>query len=43
MTDPTTGYFNTLSNALEMKARIRTVNDKITYAAEVSILVRNPA
>lgn len=29
------GYFNALSNALEMKARIRSVNDKITYAAEV--------
>lgn len=30
------GYFNSLSNALEMKARTRSVNDKITYAAEVS-------
>ncbi|KAH9945180.1 uncharacterized protein BXZ73DRAFT_38973 [Epithele typhae] len=30
------GYFNTLSNALEMRARIRSVNDKITYAAEAS-------
>ena len=30
------GYFNSLSNALEMKLRVRTVNDKITYAAEVS-------
>ena len=29
------GYFNSLNNALEMKARIRSVNDKITYAAEV--------
>ena len=31
-----TGYFNSLSNALEMRTRIRSVNDKITYAAEVS-------
>ena len=30
------GYFNSLSNALEMRTRIRSVNDKITYAAEVS-------
>ena len=29
------GYFNSLSNALEMRARTRSVNDKITYAAEV--------
>lgn len=32
------GYFNSLSNALEMKSRVRLVNDKITYAAEVSQL-----
>ena len=25
-----------MSNALDMRARIRSVNDKITYAAEVS-------
>ena len=31
------GYFNSLSNALEMRARIRSVNDKITYAAEVGL------
>ena len=30
------GDFNSLSNALDMRARIRSVNDKITYAAEVS-------
>ena len=30
------GYFNSLSNALEMRVRTRSVNDKITYAAEVS-------
>lgn len=29
------GYFNTLSAALEIKSRTRSVNDKITYAAEV--------
>lgn len=29
------GYFNSLSNALEMRNRTRSVNDKITYAAEV--------
>ena len=28
-------YFNTLSAALEIKSRTRSVNDKITYAAEV--------
>lgn len=34
------GYFNALSNALEMKARIRSVNDKITYAAEMQSVLR---
>ncbi|KAI0091283.1 hypothetical protein BDY19DRAFT_934917 [Irpex rosettiformis] len=34
------GYFNSLSNALEMKARVRTVNDKITYAAEMQSVLR---
>ena len=34
--DKSIGYFNSLSNALEMKLRVRTVNDKITYAAEAS-------
>lgn len=29
------GYFNSVSSALEVKARTRSVNDKITYAAEV--------
>ncbi|TFY70457.1 hypothetical protein EVG20_g2541 [Dentipellis fragilis] len=33
-------YFNSLSNALEVKARIRDVNDKITYAAEVQSVLR---
>lgn len=28
-------YFNSLSNALEIRTRTRSVNDKITYAAEV--------
>ena len=31
-------YFNSLSNGLEVKARIRAVNEKITYAAEVGFL-----
>lgn len=31
------GYFNSLSNALEMKQRTKSVNDKITYAAEVRL------
>ncbi|KAI0049810.1 hypothetical protein FA95DRAFT_802839 [Auriscalpium vulgare] len=34
------GYFNTLSSALEVKARTRSVNDKITYAAEVQSVLR---
>ncbi|KAI0926118.1 hypothetical protein AcW1_008370 [Taiwanofungus camphoratus] len=34
------GYFNSLSNALEMKARTRSVNDKITYAAEMQSVLR---
>ncbi|TBU33286.1 hypothetical protein BD311DRAFT_748288 [Dichomitus squalens] len=34
------GYFNTLSNALDMKTRIRSVNDKITYAAEMQSVLR---
>ncbi|KAF7797096.1 hypothetical protein EIP86_008288 [Pleurotus ostreatoroseus] len=33
-------YFNTLSNALEMQARTRSVNDKITYAAEMQSVLR---
>lgn len=31
-----TGYFKSLSDALEVKARTSSVNDKITYAAEVN-------
>lgn len=34
------GYFNSLSAALEVKARTRAVNDKITYAAEVQSVLR---
>jgi len=34
------GYFNSLSNALEMKVRTRLVNDKITYAAEMQSVLR---
>lgn len=33
-------YFNSLNNALEMRARTRSVNDKITYAAEVQSVLR---
>ncbi|KAH9960848.1 hypothetical protein BC827DRAFT_1294551 [Russula dissimulans] len=35
-----TGYFNSLTAALEVKARTRAVNDKITYAAEVQSVLR---
>jgi len=28
------GYFNSLSEALEVKARTMSINEKITYAAE---------
>ncbi|KAI0749778.1 hypothetical protein C8Q80DRAFT_1102090 [Daedaleopsis nitida] len=34
------GYFNSLSNALDVRARIRSVNDKITYAAEMQSVLR---
>ncbi|KAI0303749.1 hypothetical protein B0F90DRAFT_1809452 [Multifurca ochricompacta] len=34
------GYFNSLSAALEVKSRTRSVNDKITYAAEVQSVLR---
>ncbi|TFK47777.1 hypothetical protein OE88DRAFT_1810874 [Heliocybe sulcata] len=34
------GYFKTLSTALEMKTRTNSVNDKITYAAEVQSVLR---
>ncbi|EMD31321.1 hypothetical protein CERSUDRAFT_119883 [Gelatoporia subvermispora B] len=34
------GYFNSLSNALEVRARTRSVNDKITYAAEMQSVLR---
>jgi uncharacterized Rmd1/YagE family protein len=35
-----TGYFHSLNAALEVKARTRAVNDKITYAAEVQSVLR---
>ena len=35
---PLKGFFNSLSDALEVKARTTSVNEKITYAAEVRIL-----
>lgn len=31
------GYFHSLSDALEVKARTMSVNEKITYAAEVGL------
>ncbi|KAF8501231.1 hypothetical protein BU17DRAFT_78426 [Hysterangium stoloniferum] len=34
------GYFHTVSDALEIKARIASVNEKITYAAEVQSTLR---
>ncbi|KAL6307450.1 hypothetical protein BKA93DRAFT_727365 [Sparassis latifolia] len=34
------GYFNSLSNALEVRARTKSVNDKITYAAEMQSVLR---
>jgi len=34
------GYFNSLTTALEVKARTGAVNDKITYAAEVQSVLR---
>jgi len=34
------GYFNSLSNALEIRLRLRSVNDKITYAAETQAVLR---
>jgi hypothetical protein len=34
------GYFHSLNAALEVKARTRAVNDKITYAAEVQSVLR---
>ncbi|KAI0342864.1 hypothetical protein BDW22DRAFT_1330016 [Trametopsis cervina] len=33
-------YFNSLSNALEMKTRVRVLNEKITYAAETQSVLR---
>lgn len=33
------GYFNSLNEALEVKARTMSVNEKITYAAEVMDLL----
>ncbi|EIN04900.1 hypothetical protein PUNSTDRAFT_75319 [Punctularia strigosozonata HHB-11173 SS5] len=34
------GYFNSLSNALEIRARTRSINEKITYAAELQAVLR---
>jgi len=34
------GYFNTVSEALEIKTRIDSLNEKITYAAEVQSTLR---
>ena len=34
------GYFESLSDALEVKMRTTSVNDKITYAAEVQSMLR---
>jgi len=34
------GYFNSVNNALEMRVRTRSVNDKITYAAEMQSVLR---
>lgn len=34
------GYFNSLSNALEIRLRLRSVNDKITYASETQAVLR---
>lgn len=34
------GYFNSVSNALEIKARTQLVNEKITYAAELQSVLR---
>jgi hypothetical protein len=36
-----TGYFKTLSNALEVRSRTDSVNEKITYAAEVQSVLRS--
>jgi uncharacterized Rmd1/YagE family protein len=35
------GYFKTLSNALEVRSRTDSVNEKITYAAEVQSVLRS--
>lgn len=34
------GYFNSVSDALEIKARTQLVNEKITYAAELQSVLR---
>ena len=36
--DLSTALFNSLSEALEVKARTHSVNEKITYAAEVGLI-----
>lgn len=34
------GYFNSVSDALEIKARTQLINEKITYAAELQSVLR---
>ena len=33
-------YFNSVSDALEIKARTQSINEKITYAAELQSVLR---
>ena len=34
------GYFNSVSDALEIKMRTHSINEKITYAAELQSVLR---
>jgi len=34
------GYFNSVSDALEIKTRTHSINEKITYAAELQSVLR---
>lgn len=36
----TSGYFNSVSHALEIKTRTQLINEKITYAAELQSVLR---
>jgi len=38
--DDPSGYFKSLANALEVKARTASLNDKITYAADIQSMLR---